>query len=175
MKHTDLSNLELAQCFLKKDIEYERECFVQDPTAEILAITHMVNKGHIFHTEKIQLKYLPALEAYQYCINDKIYSKRCPPLEIRVLCEYLCQIGKYQHIIAFANYIKTRCAAHAANAAAVAAYAAADAAATAADAADAADAAAADAAAYAADARSRTLKRCATIVRRHFSTAPVLP
>ena len=69
--------------------------------------------------------------------------------------------------------------AYAADAAYAAAYAA-DAAYAAACAAYAADAAvyaayAADAAAYAADARARTLRECADIVRRHYPEPPVIP
>ena len=66
-------------------------------------------------------------------------------------------------------------AAYAAATAADADATAADAAAAAADAADAADAAAyADAAAADADARKKTLKTCADIVRRHYPTPPQL-
>ena len=110
----DLSdNSVVARCYPTKTdlltgkrLSYERECFVRDPTAEVLEITHVLYNGYVFDTQKIKLKYLqhtqPELR-YQYELPSGLKAAECPPLEIETCLKILCDARKLDEIVSFAN------------------------------------------------------------------------
>jgi hypothetical protein len=129
---TEINFNQIAECFLQKvapDYDYVRECLVKDPTAQILEITRVIWQGRVFDTTKIQLKYVPASSEamqYQYVIQEKIYYKVCPPLELHTLLDYCVQTKQLAIIVAFANDCKDRAAESAAKSAAESAESAAE-------------------------------------------------
>jgi len=114
MSDPDLSdNFVVARCYpTKTDLQtgeklsYDRECFVKDPTAETLEITHALYNGYVFDTQKIKLKYFqhtqPELR-YQYELPSGLKAAECPPLEIETCLRILCDARKLDEIVSFAN------------------------------------------------------------------------